>query len=101
MKWLFPILLVTVAADAAPVIRDITPHGAQRGKSVTLHIKGTGLKAGARLQTTMPATISRLVPTAGMESDLPFLITLKADAPVGLYPVRVLSADGMSNLVLF
>ncbi len=100
MKRLF-LFLLAAALHAAPVIRDIAPHGAQRGKSVTLHIKGSGLKAGARLQTTLPASISRLVPVAGMESDLPFLITLNADAPVGLYPVRILTNDGMSNLVLF
>jgi len=100
MKLLLPFLLLT-ATYAAPVIRDIAPHGAQRGKSVTLHIKGAGLKAGAQLRTTLPGTISRLVPVAGMENDLPFLVTLKADAPVGLYPIRVITGDGMSNLVLF
>ena len=100
MKWL-SLMLLTTAVHAAPVIRDITPHGAQRGKSVTLHIKGSGLKSGAKLQTTLPAAISRLVPTAGAGEELPFLITLRADAPVGLYPIRILSNDGMSNLVLF
>ena len=100
MKWLFA-FLIAAAVNAAPVIRDIVPHGAQRGKSVTLHIKGSGLKPGAKLQTTLPAAISRLVPTAGAENELPFLITLNADAPVGLYPIRILSNDGMSNLVLF
>ena len=100
MKWLFA-FLISAAMHASPVIRDIVPHGAQRGKSVTLHIKGSGLKSGAKLQTTLPAAITRLVPTAGAENELPFLITVNADAPVGLYPIRILSNDGMSNLVLF
>ena len=100
MKLLFP-LLIAAAVHAAPVIRDITPHGAQRGKSVTLHIKGSGLKTGARIQTTLPASISRLVASADSGGELPFLITVNADAQVGLYPIRVLSNDGMSNLVLF
>ena len=100
MKWFFPFLFAG-AMYAAPVIRDMVPHGAQRGKSVTLHIKGSGLKAGTKLQTTLPAAISRLVQTAGAENELPFLVTVNADAPVGLYPIRVLSNDGMSNVVLF
>jgi hypothetical protein len=100
MKPLF-LFLIAAAMHAAPVIRDIVPHGAQRGKSVTLHIKGSGLRSGASLQTTLPAAITRLVPTAGAENELPFLITVNADAPVGLYPIRLLSKDGMSNLVLF
>lgn len=100
MRWLLP-FLIAASMHAAPVIRNITPHGAQRGTSITLHIKGTGFNSGAKLQTTLPAAISRLVAAAGAENELPFLITLNADAPVGLYPIRILSNDGMSNLVLF
>ncbi len=100
MKLLF-LFLIAVAVHAAPIIRDIVPHGAQRGKSVTLHIKGSGLKTGEKLKTTLPATITRLVASAGVENEIPFLITINADAPVGLYPIRVLSKEGMSNLVLF
>ena len=103
MKLLTLITLAT-ALHAAPSIRDILPHGAQRGKTVTLHIRGAGLAAGAKLQTTLPAGVSRLIPSVddpGMNSDLPFLLSIKADAPVGLYPIRVLTNDGMSNVMLF
>ena len=99
-------LLVPLAATltAAPLIRDILPHGAQRGKTLTLHIRGSELPAGAKLQTTLPAGISRLVPSVGdpgMNADLPFLLSINPGAPVGLYPIRVLTKDGISNLVLF
>ena len=32
---------------------------------------------------------------------LPFLVELKADVPVGLYPIRLTTADGLSNVMLF
>ena len=101
---LLTLMTLATALHAAPSIRDILPHGAQRGKTVTLHIRGAGLAAGAKLQTTLPAGVSRLIPSVddpGMNSDLPFLLSIKPDAPVGLYPIRVLTSDGMSNVMLF
>jgi hypothetical protein len=92
-------LLFAVSLYAAPpVLRDITPHGGQRGKTFKLTLKGSDLSAGARLETTLPALISRLTP----EGDtLPFLVELKKDAPVGVYPLRILTPDGLSNVMLF
>jgi len=89
---------------APPVIRDITPHGAQRGKTIQLVLKGSDLTPGAKLQTTLPASISRLGPSKDLTkagAELPFLVELKKDAPVGLYPIRLLTEDGLSNVLLF
>ena len=91
------------AGWAGPLLRDISPHGSQRGKTFKLVLKGSDLTLGARLETTLPASISRLVADgeAAPETTLPFLIELKKDAPVGVYPLRVVTADGLSNLMLF
>ena len=103
MRW--TAFLFAASLAAAPAIREISPHGAQRGKTFTLHVRGSDLIPGSRLETTLPASVSRLTPSKDeMEkpnSELPFLIQLKADTPVGLYPVRIVSSDGLSNLVLF
>src|SRR5207302_4654770 len=32
---------------------------------------------------------------------LPFLVSLKPDAPIGLYPIRVITDSGISNVLLF
>ena len=32
---------------------------------------------------------------------LPFLVSLKPDAPVGLYPIRLITDTGISNVLLF
>jgi hypothetical protein len=101
-----PLALIALATTAAasPVIRGIEPRGAQKGKSFQLVVNGSDLPFGAKLETTLPANISRLAPSKEMmrpDSELPFLIELKKDAAVGLYPLRVITNDGLSNVVLF
>ena len=97
------LLMTGGAAWAAPVIRDMTPHGAQRGRTFRLVLKGSDLLHGAKLETTLPGAISRLAPDGEAKPDttLPFLVELKKDAAVGVYPLRVVTADGLSNLMLF
>ena len=92
------LLTAALCSAAPPVLRDIAPHGAQRGKTFKLVLKGTDLSGGAKLETTLPAAISHLTPEADA---LPFLVELKKDAPVGVYPLRILTADGISNVMLF
>ncbi len=97
-------LTAAVLAAAPPVIRDLSVHGAQRGTTLKLVLKGTGLTPGSKLETTLPAAISRLTPEPAMKpgASLPFLVELRKDAPVGVYPLRIHSAaDGLSNVMLF
>jgi hypothetical protein len=103
MRWLAGFLLAGVVS-ATPVIRDIQPKGAQRGKTVKLVVKGSDLPLGAKLETKLPANISRLAPSPNLmrpDSELPFLVELKSDAATGVYPLRIVSDDGISNVVLF
>jgi hypothetical protein len=98
------ILAMAAAASAAPVIRDLQPRGAQRGRTLMLTLKGDGLTPGAELRTTLPAGVSRLAPPKDAprpESELPFLVEIRKDAPIGFYPVRLVTADGISNVMLF
>jgi hypothetical protein len=97
-------LLLAGSLMAAPSIRDIQPRGAQSGTRFTLVVHGDGLTSDARIETKLPGTVSRMVPAKMPESpnsQLPLLIELQKDAPVGLYPLRVVTRDGISNLVLF
>ena len=78
--------------------------GAQRGKTFTLTLKGEALESGAAVVTTLPATISRLAPPKDLQtpdSELLFLVQLPDDAPVGLYPIRVHTENGLSNVLIF
>ena len=80
----------------APVIREAVPPGAQRGKSVKVVLKGDGLTATSKLISEIPGSVTRLT-----GADYSFLVELKPDAAVGLYPIRVVNEEGLSNLVLF
>jgi hypothetical protein len=83
---------------AAPIISALHPPGAQQGKSFVLTLSGRDLPEGAKLVTTLPASITPLTATA---KGLPYLVELKSESPVGVYPVRVETSDGISNVLLF
>lgn len=88
--------LALLVLMAAPVIREIVPPGGQQGKAVKITLKGDALTPGAKVITSIPGGVTSLV-----GKDFTLLVELKPDAPVGLYPLRVLTEDGLSNLVLF
>jgi hypothetical protein len=97
-------LLAASAALAAPQLTELRPRGAQRGKAFTLTLVGKDLPEGAQIVSGIPGTLTPLTPSqeprlAGKQ--LPYLVELKEDAAVGLYPVRVQTADGLSNILLF
>src|SRR2546427_11294287 len=103
-------LLLAATLQAAPAIRDIQPRGAQRGKTFTLYLRGEGLTQGAQVKSTLPAAFSQLTLSKDPLSEfamtrpntvLPFMVSLKADTPVGFYPIRVVTPAGISNAVLF
>ena len=90
--------------QASPSLKTLRPFGAQRGTTFTLTLVGQELTAGSELITTLPATISRLGPSRDLktpETELPFLIELRADAPLAHYPVRLRTREGISNVMLF
>ncbi|MBI3680650.1 MAG: PPC domain-containing protein [Acidobacteria bacterium] len=87
---------------APPLLTTLEPWGAQRGKAFVLTLGGNGLMAGAKIVTTLPATFTLMAPPAEAAGrKLPFLVELAADASVGLYPVRIESPNGISNVLLF
>ncbi len=92
------LLLAGASRAAAPVIEELRPRGAQRGTAVTLTLSGVGLGEGGNIISSLPGSFAPLTP---MARSLPFLVEVRPDAPVGLYPVRVRTRDGLSNLLLF
>ena len=105
-RWILlvvPNFLVALSlAAASPVLQRIEPVGAQRGKALRLDIYGTSLADGAEIISDLPATFTPLTPEARrMGPALSYLVEIKADAKVGLYPIRLETPTGLSNLVLF
>ena len=117
MRWrlwqiiLSALLLSATAVSAQPVITDVQPRGAQKGKPFTLTLTGRNLGEGAKILSTMPATFTLLAPdlpaplrSAAMENNdryATFLVEPLADLGVGVYPIRVVTSDGVSNVQLF
>lgn len=99
-------LLLAVAlslAAAPPVLTELQPRGAQKGRPFTLTLAGQNLGDGARILSTLPATFTPMAPPAGMPESryATFLVEPKGELEVGVYPIRVQSPDGLSNILLF
>src|SRR5688500_7831109 len=117
MKWRLWVFIVSglilspPALSAQPVITDLQPRGAQKGKPFTLTLAGRNLGEGAKIVSTLPATFTLLAPDlpaplrgSAMENEdryATFLVEPLADLTVGVYPIRVVTSDGVSNVQLF
>jgi hypothetical protein len=89
---------------AGPILKDIEPRGGQRGKIFTLVLKGEGLVAGADLISHLPGSVTKLVAPRDVDqpdTELAYMIQLPADAAAGVYPLRVRTPDGLSNVLIF
>ena len=93
---LVPLLLVA----GPPVISELQPRGAQKGRPFKLAIVGSNLGNGARVHTSLPATFTALAPERGQMAAV-FLVEPKGEIPVGVYSIRVATPDGISNVQLF
>ncbi|MET0215914.1 MAG: hypothetical protein ABW292_23095, partial [Vicinamibacterales bacterium] len=117
MKWrVFPwiasaFLLTASNLSAQPVITELQPRGAQKGKPFTLTLAGRNLGEGAKIQSTMAASFTLLTPDEPARiqgGPMPeegryatFLVEPLADLAVGVYPIRVVTTEGISNVQLF
>jgi len=100
-------LLAQTAFAAAPVITELKPRGAELGRPFTLTAVGRNLGEGARVTTTLPASITSVTisPAPGAMAapgrSASFLVEPKADAAPGIYPIRIETQTGISNILLF
>jgi hypothetical protein len=109
------LILSASTISAQPVITDMQPRGGQKGKPFTLTLTGRNLVEGSAIRSTLPATFTQLTPEpppppnpAAGPATMPvegrsarFLVEPTADTPVGVYPIRVVTGDGISNVQLF
>ena len=98
--------LCGIAVAAPPVITELQPRGAERGHSFTLTINGRDLVPDARIFSTLPASFTPVnVPQqdamAAPGRSIAFLVEQKPDVAPGVYPIRIDSSKGISNVLLF
>lgn len=108
MKWPLSILFCTCITGiclAAPVVTELQPRGVQKGRPFKLTVIGRDLGDGAKIQSTLAATFTPLGPdkSSTMEEgrSASFLVEPLGDPPAGVYPIRVETPDGISNVQLF
>ncbi len=94
------LLFVSVFCFAQPVITDLQPRGAQKGRPFTLAIMGRGMADGAKVESTLPASFTPLGPEKGIDGAV-FLVEPSAEWKTGVYPIRVATPEGISNVQLF
>ncbi len=100
-------LLSKVVVAGVPVITKLEPRGAERGRTFKLTINGKNLGSGARISSTLPASftlINEVETSEGMKApggSASFLVEPKPDVVPGVYPVRVETPQGISNILLF
>lgn len=97
------LLLGQLSFAGAPVITELQPRGAERGHPFTLTIMGRDLPADARIFSTLPASFTLVkADTLAMPGrSIEFLVEPKSDVQPGVYPVRIESPKGISNVLLF
>lgn len=88
------------APAAPPQISGMTPFGARRGTAIELTVSGSNLAGNLRLLA--PFAFQVAPPPAGSDaSNGKLSLLIDGETPVGVYPVRVQTDDGLSNPFLF
>jgi hypothetical protein len=110
LRWWGVIVGVVVAgsADAAPRLSYAYPIGYERGKTITLILAGQSLAGDVEVLSKIPGSCNLKAvdmvdgkPAYNIADRRDLELTIAPDAPVGLYPIRVRTAEGISNQVLF
>lgn len=103
MRFIVGLAVTSALFAAAPAITELQPRGAQKGRAFTLTVAGTNLGEGASVVSSLPATFTPL----GLERNAvagrsaAFLVEPTSEWAVGVYPIRVQAANGISNILLF
>ncbi|GIW87843.1 MAG: hypothetical protein KatS3mg108_2167 [Isosphaeraceae bacterium] len=89
---------VTAAYADPPQITNITPAGVTRGVATEVTIQGARLAANPRLISELQATVEPSAEPAGDPAAAwKMRLTVPAETPLGVYPVRVATDEGLSN----
>jgi hypothetical protein len=86
---------------APPTVTNFAPRGAERGKTVEIVVAGTSLTPQTRLLLPFKATQTLLADAKPMPTQVRIQLTVDAGVPIGIYPVRASTEDGISALQFF
>jgi hypothetical protein len=98
LQALIVLAVLTSAASAAPQIKSVSLRGLQSGATTSLVIDGGGLLGDATL-TLGVSNVRQTIKPGATDNRLEVDVTLDERAPSGLYLLRVVNADGVSNSI--
>jgi hypothetical protein len=103
MKLIAVLAIASALYAAPPVITELQPRGALKGRAFKLIIAGSNLGEGPTIISTLPATFTALgLEKPDMENrSVEFLVEPTGDWSIGVYPIRIKAANGISNILLF
>ncbi|MFM8251256.1 MAG: hypothetical protein ACKOBW_06645 [Planctomycetota bacterium] len=87
------------SAVAAPTIGKLSLQGLQVGAKTTVVLDGSELSADTRILLPIPGVTEAIRPGATAQR-VEYEVTVAADVPAGVYPLRVYNARGVSNMIL-
>ncbi len=102
MKLVVVLAFASLLSAGPPAIKELQPRGAQKGRPFKLVVVGTNLGDGPVIVSTLPATFTPLgLEKPKMENrSAEFLVEPTGEWNVGVYPIRVKAANGISNILL-
>ena len=86
-----------LASTAPPEIRSTVPAGVRRGEETQVTVLGPGFGPGMALVLPFPAEIKLNSASSEVAT---FTVKPANDVPTGVYPIRVRTADGLSNMLM-
>lgn len=104
MKWIAVLAWASFLYAGPPTLTKLQPRGAQKGRPFTLTVAGLNLGEGPSILSTLPATFTPIGEDKTEEKpgrSAAFLVEPTSEWQVGVYPIRVKAANGISNILLF
>jgi hypothetical protein len=98
--FVFEFLALAVQADP-PRLDNITPAGIQRGVATELLITGANLTGNPQLVTPFPIEVTPPTAPSAEAAKWSLKLTVPPSVPLGVYPIRLKTDDGLSAPLLF
>ena len=97
--WLAVVFSLTGShvSAAPPRIEGVAPFGLQRGVASELTLNGLNLGGNPRLIARFGVQIASTPPAGSDAAHAKFSVTVASETPIGVYPIRVVTDDGISN----
>src|SRR5689334_1370268 len=95
------LLTLHAACRGQAFVEHLSPPALERGKTTRLTVAGSHLTKALDLWTSLPPGKVKATPVGDSKGDTAvFDVRLADDAPVGVFGLRVATADGLSNVHL-